>query len=106
MNGSAPSKKEVRTVRRKGLHQPAWVVLRRGATPLPCLLWDISDTGACLTIGTTTGVPPEFSLFVSKEERRGFQCEVVWRNKLQLGVRFKEVAGGRRKSARVRAEAN
>jgi len=52
-----------------------------------CLVRDLSDTGACLGIENPIGIPDSFNLvFDSGEPSR--MCQVIWRNKKQIGIAF------------------
>jgi len=52
-----------------------------------CTVRDISDTGAKLRTDNTVSIPDTFELLI---ETDGFEadCEVVWRNDGDLGIRF------------------
>lgn len=55
---------------------------------LPCSLRDISDKGARLDVDATK-VPDTFELIVELDGLEA-RCEVVWRRKTVVGVRFLE----------------
>jgi PilZ domain len=65
-----------------------------------CTVRDISDTGARLRLESSLGVPDTFELII---ETDGFEadCEVVWRSKNEVGVRF---LGAPRRVATKRAQ--
>lgn len=52
-----------------------------------CVVRDISDTGARLRSESSVSIPDTFELII---EIDGFEadCEVVWRNETDLGIRF------------------
>ena len=53
-----------------------------GAGPLSCIICDISNGGAKLTIGTQHEVPDEFTLWFRR------RCRVARRADGQIGVQF------------------
>jgi hypothetical protein len=63
------------------------IVLSEKAPKLECTIRNISDTGACLQISSTFGIPGDFDLMLSGTERR--LCHVVWRTDTRLGVTFR-----------------
>ena len=52
---------------------------------LPCMLVDISQTGARLLATGTDQIPGEFTLLLGTAVRK---CRVVWRNDPHVGVQF------------------
>jgi hypothetical protein len=52
---------------------------------LECTVRNLSETGACLQISTTVGMPASFGLFVDGVRH---SCQVVWRTETRLGVTF------------------
>ena len=66
----------------------AWVYLGGNVLPLICVLWDISDTGARLVIPSPEALPDYFYLLMSREERPGRRCKVVWRKGSNVGLSF------------------
>ena len=53
---------------------------------LECTVRNLSDTGACLQISTTTGMPASFDLIVDGARHT---CRIVWRTETRLGVAFR-----------------
>ena len=56
--------------------------------PHVCVLWDISEGGARLSVTDTTTVPNEFLLVLERDAPRGTSCRVVWRQGDQIGLEF------------------
>lgn len=54
---------------------------------MPCVLRDISDTGARLQVSNGAGVPDTFELIVELDGL-AIHAEVVWRRQGEVGVRF------------------
>lgn len=54
--------------------------------PVPCTISDVSATGARLTTDHMDMLPNKFDLALNADIMR--KCEVVWRKKNQVGVKF------------------
>jgi hypothetical protein len=57
-----------------------------GSWGVPCTVRSLSETGACLQVQTTYGIPSTFELVVADGERR--TCKVMWLDSTRLGVQF------------------
>ncbi len=53
-----------------------------------CLLWDISASGARMTLETSNDLPTEFTLLPPREVGAPRQCRVIWRRREDIGVEF------------------
>lgn len=53
---------------------------------IPCTVKSISETGACLEIQTTLGLPGKFELVMAGEQTK--VCMVKWAGERKFGVRF------------------
>lgn len=73
---------------RKSLHQSGWITLEGGFAARPCLVHDMSTTGAKVTIEDPNTLPARLRLAFSRDARTGRACEVVWRRGKSLGVKF------------------
>jgi len=79
--------KDNRRARRQPIRYTAWLLL--DGELHGCVLADISDTGARITIGQAETLPDRFQMLLSQREgspRR--YCHVVWRKPDQVGVDF------------------
>ena len=54
---------------------------------LPCIVRNLSSTGAQLRIDGTLNVPTTFELLVDLDGLE-VRCEIVWRKDKEIGVRF------------------
>lgn len=54
---------------------------------LPCIVRNLSSTGAQLRIDGTLNVPTTFELLVELDGLEA-RCEIVWRKDKEIGVRF------------------
>jgi PilZ domain len=73
---------------RKSLQQSGWITLDGGFAARPCLVQDMSITGAKITVEDTNVLPGRLRLAFARDARTGRNCEVVWRRGKSLGVKF------------------
>jgi PilZ domain-containing protein len=73
---------------RKSMHQPGWISLEGGFAARPCVVQDMSSTGAKVTIDDPNTLPGKLRLALSRDTRAGWPCEVVWRRGRTVGVKF------------------
>ncbi|MHA6297998.1 PilZ domain-containing protein [Devosia sp. CAU 1758] len=57
-----------------------------GFSTVPCIVRNVSETGAKLEVGRVTGIPDRFDLIVPGH--RPQPCRVVWRALKELGVEY------------------
>ncbi|MCK1516035.1 PilZ domain-containing protein [Bradyrhizobium sp. 190] len=58
-----------------------------GGDKYPCVVRDISSTGAALEFSDRILIPDQFTLILP-DERLKLLCSVVWRRDYRVGVRF------------------
>ena len=73
---------------RKSLRQPAWITLDGGFAARACVVEDLSDSGAKLSVEDNNTLPAKLRLAFSRDARTGHRCEVVWRRGKSVGVKF------------------
>jgi PilZ domain len=73
---------------RKSLSQPGWITLEGGFAMRPCVVQDMSSTGAKITIDDPNVLPARLSLAFTRDARTGRNCEVVWRRGKSVGIKF------------------
>jgi hypothetical protein len=73
---------------RKSLQQPGWITLEGGFAARPCVVQNMSATGARITIDDPNALPAKLRLAFSRDARTGRPCEVVWRRGKIVGVKF------------------
>ena len=73
---------------RKSLQQAGWITLDGGFAARPCVVQDMSTTGAKVTIDDSNSLPAKLRLAFSRDARTGRPCEVVWRRGKSVGVKF------------------
>jgi PilZ domain-containing protein len=74
--------REVRKSPRYEIHYLAQIDVEGKSAPLSCIIWDISASGAKLTVHDEQSVPDEFTLVFRR------RCRVVRRFDGQVGVVF------------------
>jgi len=63
------------------------IIFNQRSSVITCSIVNLSNTGACLEVPSTVGIPGIFELRF--EPGDGLHvCEVAWRNERRLGVRF------------------
>ena len=73
---------------RKSLRQPGWITLEGGFAARPCVVHNMSSTGAKITIDDPNMLPAKLRLAFTRDARTGRPCEVVWRRGKSVGVKF------------------
>ena len=58
-----------------------------GGDKHPCVIRDISSTGAALEFSDLICIPDEFTLIMTGD-RLKLSCRVVWRSQYRVGVTF------------------
>lgn len=79
---------ERRRSRRRSVVQFARIAHSDGSMSDPCMILDVSATGARLQLNGTTEIPDEFTLVLSRNGGVRRRCQIVWRDEFMLGVRF------------------
>ena len=80
--------RDLRRAKRTPKRNAAWIGLATGGTPIPCVVWDISDSGARLAAPRSNFLPVAFNLFLTKDGGSRRVCRMVWRSDGYLGVQF------------------
>jgi hypothetical protein len=73
---------------RKSVQQSGWITLDGGFAARPCLVQDMSSTGAKITVDDGSVLSGRLRLAFSRDARTGRNCQVVWRRGKALGVKF------------------
>jgi hypothetical protein len=77
---------EHRNESRKPTHLPARIVV--DGKVHHCMLFDLSHDGARLTVASDLQLPDTFVVDLSQDGRVTRQCELIWRDGFNAGVRF------------------
>jgi hypothetical protein len=70
---------------RKSVSQPGWITLDGGFAARPCVVQDMSATGAKISVDDPNVLPGKFRLAFARDARTG--------RKLRSGVASRQVAG-------------
>ena len=57
------------------------------AVRVDCIVRNLSQTGACVELASTAGIPADFKLLI-KSGRVARNCRVAWRTLRNIGVQF------------------
>ena len=79
---------EQRRHARRKVVTTAWLRLKDDTIPFVCVLWDVSEGGARLTVASKAKIPDEFTLTLARDAPSGTSCRVVWRLREQIGIQF------------------
>ena len=74
-----------RTNYRKRVLKNAQIILSEKAPKLDCAVRNLTDTGACLQVSTTYGIPATFEVVIEGVRR---SCRSMWRTDTKMGVTF------------------
>jgi hypothetical protein len=80
------AQRERSAVRRRVL-KSGTIAFHQRFSSIPCVVRDLSSTGAHLRVEGTINVPNSFDLIVDLDGLEA-GCEVVWRRNKEIGVRF------------------
>lgn len=78
---------DVRASRRTRTLKGGVIAFNNGFTSLPCVVRDLSETGARLTVDNPQLVPSQFTLHIELEGWK-VECAVVWNKAETFGVTF------------------
>ena len=79
---------ERRRAPRRPLTATGWIVTDGRGPPAVCVLWDVSRTGARLSLMEPEKLPEKFLLLFSRDGYPGVGCRVVWRSGMNVGVEY------------------
>jgi hypothetical protein len=77
---------------RHNVSAPAMIYDIDGNSFMECVVRDISETGAGLTLSQDVPLPKSFFLALTRDGNVRRLCESVWQRALLAGVRFSEQA--------------
>jgi len=76
-----------RKARRHRLRRDAWVVLDAGQR-CECVITNISDRGAHISIADSDALPDSFVLLLAENGATRRRCRVIWRKAREIGIKF------------------
>ncbi|HEY2134696.1 MAG TPA: PilZ domain-containing protein [Xanthobacteraceae bacterium] len=80
---------DFRNSERRKTRFPASISYGASPTPIPCVLWDVSEGGARITAAHSNILPDTFTLILNQTGKTHF-CRVVWRRTPHIGIEFIE----------------
>jgi len=86
--GNNRSHADLRRKPRRQFHYNASVLIDATATPRPCAIADISESGARLVLEADCNLPERFILLLTRGGEARRHCRLVWRKGLNVGVTF------------------
>ncbi len=75
---------------RQAMEYPAQIHAGADAR-FPCLLRDVSESGARILLPASKGIPDDFVLLLAHDGTASRNCHVVWRTERELGVKFQSM---------------
>lgn len=73
---------------RRAVKQDVWISIPGSFAIRQCKLIDISKRGAKLRVDDAAFLQSSFNLKLSRDDRAGRNCRIVWRKGLLCGVEF------------------
>lgn len=61
------------------------IIFKQHSSVFNCIVWNLSETGACLEIESLVGIPDQFELLVEGADIRA-DYRVIWRRGKRIGV--------------------
>lgn len=87
----APGERDKRAAQRRAISYPVAIETLDDGGHHPCMILDISETGARLSLFKAMEPPDEFLLRLAGHRVATRLCRVVWRDATAIGVRFVKV---------------
>lgn len=79
---------EQRKWRRHGVIHTAWMRTANDPLPVVCVLWDVSEGGARLSVANPEALPEKLTIMLKRDDAAGAVCRVAWRDREHIGVEF------------------
>lgn len=83
---------------RHAVHVDGKLILAEGARTLDCVILDISEGGARVSVAVAMDLPPKVYLWQPAIDTV-FDCEVCWREAKYVGLRFVDTCGRQKRRA-------
>jgi hypothetical protein len=84
-----PLFQEKRKKPRRHMRRAAELTFGALGSPIPCVIWDISDGGARLAVACPLAdLPRVFTMVLFKGAKVHRKCQVVWKDARFVGVKF------------------
>jgi len=87
---------------RHAVHLDGKLLLAEGARTLDCVILDMSEGGARVSVGVEMDLPKKVYLW-QRSMGSVFDCEVRWREASYVGLHFVDTCGRRKRQALLKA---
>lgn len=77
---------EQRSATRYGVIKGAFIAFNTGQKTIPCIVRELSATGARIGVASTAGIPAFFTLKIP--DGGDVLCRLIWQSEAELGVAF------------------
>ncbi|MET4316409.1 PilZ domain-containing protein [Bradyrhizobium sp. RT6a] len=74
-----------RTASREKVLKPGMIEF--GINAVPCMVRNVSETGASLNVTSAFGIPDFFTLVLTLEGQRR-SARIIWRKDMEIGIAF------------------
>jgi hypothetical protein len=88
--GNYRNRAELRKKPRRQFHYNARILVDKDSPLIGCLISDISETGARIALEDDQTLPDTFMLLLTPSGGARRHCRVIWRDGLNVGVKFPE----------------
>ena len=79
---------ESRRKARRQVQGAVWILLDNGMPPIKCAMVDLSVLGTCVVLQSEEALPNHFALLLTENGNAWFNCRLVWRTGLKVGIEF------------------
>jgi hypothetical protein len=79
---------ERRLAPRRNTRIEAKIVYAGGRTTRPCIIRNVSETGAKIEVAAVAGIPDTFDLLIPGHHPH--HCRVMWRSLKEMGVAYRD----------------
>jgi PilZ domain len=83
---------ELRKEPRQRTYKAGRIGFGGGQAVINCVIRNLSEGGACLSVESPIGIPDNFTLLFDSGEASK-TCQVIWRKPKQIGVTFRDPLG-------------
>jgi PilZ domain len=77
-----------RKATRRPVRHGSWIFVAANTPLIPCVLLDVSESGARVKVDPATELPTDFILVLSRDKRLNRRCRMIWRDEGMVGATF------------------
>ena len=82
------NRRELRRKARRQVQCATWILLDNQIPPIKCTMVDLSVLGTCVVLQSEEDLPNHFALLLTENGSAWFNCRLVWRTGLKVGIEF------------------